>query len=56
MILISFSLLNCSICLSREVGDTFPVIYMGIVSYVARCFSLTSLDVRLHISSPPPRT
>lgn len=43
MILISFSLPNCSICLSREVGDTFPVIYIDSVSYVTRCFSFLEL-------------
>lgn len=54
MILMSFSLLNCSICLSREMGDTFPVICIGIVSFVTRCFP--NFNVRLRISSSPSRT
>lgn len=33
MILMSFSSPNCSICLSREMGDTLPVICMDVVSY-----------------------
>lgn len=60
MILTSLSLPNSSICLSREVGDTFPVIYIDIVSYVKRCvlffFFSPSLDVQVHISSSLHRT
>jgi hypothetical protein len=41
MILMSFCLPNCSICLSREMGDTLPVICMDVVSYVTRFFFLT---------------